>query len=139
MSIQPDSAVARGDTNRKVWVINSYHEAYEEEFRGKAYVIPPNGEKKVLMPFLAANRFLGQVTPIPEQLPNGNFKSPPKALQIVELTEEEKLSGDQVKGPDPEEQVSLKCMLCGTQAISEKGLKIHMTKIHPHAEPVKDE
>jgi len=78
-------------SNRKVWVVNNNKDTYTEEFRGEEMKIPGNGVKKVLMPFLAARRFLGQPKAPAEMLPNGTFRNMPKALETIELTDDERI------------------------------------------------
>jgi hypothetical protein len=133
------------DTNRKVWVINHHTETHKEDFRGSEMVIPPNGEKKVLMPYLAARRFLAQVTPLGEKLPNGQWKTPPKALETVELTPAERMVIDGITPEElaknanaVEEALKLQCQICQFQAKDSRGLKIHMTKEHGDREPITD-
>lgn len=86
-------------TNRKVWVLNRHHQDYVELFRGEEIRVPANDKKEILMPWLAAERFLGQPKAAAVKLPNGTFDNPPKALWIVELTDEEraKLEGKTTK------------------------------------------
>jgi len=131
------------DTNRKVWVINHYSEEYKEEFRGATIKVPPDGQKKLLMPFLAARRFLGQVTPVGEQLPNGKWKDPPKALATVELTPAERKAIDGISPEDlaknadaVEKALRLQCQICQFQAKDDRGLKIHTTKEHGDRTPM---
>lgn len=97
------------DTNRLVWVLSNLkvpagHDPldfwYEETFRSDLIKIPPNEEKRVLMHFLAAQRFLGATALLSEPFPNGGFVHPEtgrvdktrfgKPLKIVELTSEER-------------------------------------------------
>lgn len=145
MALESAAATIIPDTNRKVWVINNHTETYKEEFRGEFISIPPNGEKKKLMPYLAARRFLAQVTSPGEKLPNGQWKSPPKALATVELTPAERMVIDGITPEDiarnanaVEEALKLQCQICQFQAKDSRGLKIHMTKEHGDREPVTD-
>lgn len=139
--------VSKSLGNRPVWVLNSFDKEYREVFRGEEIVVPPNNEKKVKMPFLAANRFLHQpVTPAELlRLPNGTYKGVPKALRIEELSDSDlRAEGKSVESLNKEakeadNKAKLTCAICGVQSTSEKGLKIHTTKAHPEFEPVKDE
>lgn len=143
--IEPAGERVRANTNRKVWVINNWTKPHVEEFRGEKITIPPNGEKKVLMPFLKARRFLGQTWPLFDPLPDGSYREgeAPKMLKVVELTHEDRL---RLEGITPEEAkkialeeekaLRLRCSYCGFQAVSDKGLKIHMSKNHEGVEPV---
>lgn len=98
----------RSNANKMVWVVSDiksvsgYPEKefwYEEKFRGDMLRIPPDGKKRVLMHFLAAHRFLGQVQPPQNPYPNGSFINQEtgliekdrfgKPLRIVELSAEE--------------------------------------------------
>lgn len=139
---------AKKRNNRPVWVVLDFPEAhghYEEEWRGQKYVIPAGGKKQVVMKYLAARRFLQQPTVPAEalRLPNGKYEAVPKALKIVEMTPEEMRDN----GYNPKEFVlaekdpdaNLTCMVCGSVAANEKGLKVHMTKMHPGHSPVEDE
>lgn len=135
--------------NRPVWVVLDFPERpgepYVEEWRGNKYIIPPDGKKQVVMKYLAARRFLQQPTVPAEalRLPNGKYEAVPKALKIIEMTPEEM----QDNGYNPKDYVladkdagsSLICALCGSQAANEKGLKVHMTKMHPDASPIEEE
>lgn len=78
-------------SNRLVWIVNHNRSDYTEEFRGEKLSIPANAEKKVLMPFLAARRFLGQPKAPATVLADGTFLNMPKALETVELTDEERM------------------------------------------------
>lgn len=121
----------RGEMNRKVWVVNNHSEPYTEVFRGETITIPPNGAKEIQMGYLKAERFLGQPKPPGEQAPDGTWLSTPKALKIVELSDDER--GHKRSEPKP----SFSCMLCEFEAQNEAGLKRHMTVKHPDAEPIK--
>lgn len=145
MAVEPQALNVTADTNRLIWVINNYTRSHVENFRGKVIDIPPNGEKKRLMPYLAACRFIGQMWPCAEPLPNGTYRAgeSPKMLQLIELTpkEREKFEGltpaqAMQKAREQEESFKTLCNKCGFQAASEKGLKIHMAKNHPDLEPV---
>ena len=141
MAVEPNTQSWTADTNRKVWVINDYTEPYTESFRGDEYTIPPNGEKKVLMPFLAARRFLGQSVGVPDQLPDGSFKTPPKMLKTVELTAEEAedvfgITNPEKVAKEAEAKAALVCTLCGTSLPTEQGMKVHMSRMHPDRTPV---
>lgn len=148
MSIEANTQFSSANTNRKVWVVNNGTQEYQEMFRGDNIVVPPNGEKKVLMPFLAARRFLGQPVVAAEQIqrPDGTFMGVPKMLETIEIsikeakelfgTDEKKLAKE-IK--EQEEKAALMCALCGYQTTSPKGLKIHTTKEHPNREPVKED
>lgn len=116
---------------RPVWVINDYHEPYKEDFRGSEVVIPPNGEKKVKMPFVSARRFLGQPIGMPEQLPNGQFKSAPKMLRTLELPIDELAKLGYAK---KEANNELMCPLCGIEAKTAQGLSVHIGKMHADAQ-----
>ena len=118
---------------RPVYVVNSYHEEYREVFRGKEIVIPPNGERKVKMPYLMARRFLGQPVAIPETLPNGSIKGSPKSLQTIELSHDELEREGFVpkKGKSANE---LLCPLCGFEGKTAQGLSVHIAKQHADAQ-----
>jgi hypothetical protein len=141
--------IDRSSINRKVWIINTSKYEYTENFRGSPITVPPNGEKKTLMTILAAERFKGQPKAPAEYLPNGQLapNSPkPKALQIVELTDEEreKIEGkskEQVaKDVKKEEQAEKSvCSICGGKFKGEMGLKVHLKAMHPEYEPVSSE
>jgi hypothetical protein len=149
---QPTQAldIDRGTANRKVWIINTSKYVYSEDFRGDKITVPPFGEKKVLLGWLAANRFLGQGKPparyLPDNITLAPGSPPPKALKIVELTSDERLEiegktkADVVKEVKKEEEMAkLKCAICGGQFLGQKGLKTHCTKMHPEFEPVSSE
>jgi hypothetical protein len=78
-------------SNRKVWVVNNNRDTYVEDFRGEKMAIPGGAQKKVLMPYLAARRFLGQPKAPATILADGTFLNMPKALETVELTDEERM------------------------------------------------
>lgn len=97
------------DTNRLVWVINKLQPAkgydeslywYKERFRSDLISIPPCGKKRVMMRFLAAQKFIGQTVAPAEPFPNGGFVHPEtgeveshrfgKPLEILEFTAEER-------------------------------------------------
>lgn len=142
MSVEPATLQVISDSNRKVWVLNDYSEAYVEVFRGETITVPPNGEKRLAMNYLAAERFLSQPVMPAEasRLPNGQYTVPPKMLRIVEMTDEEYEEYTGGKRPVADtKKAELTCTLCGFQAVSSKGLKIHTTKEHPHDVPVEDE
>lgn len=140
--------------NRPVWVVNDFdydrhpeigEVPYREDFRGETIEIPARG--KIKMPYLAAERFIGQPT-MPSnlcRLPNGKYVNLPKALKIVEFTEAElKEVGLSKKAletaeKDDADKVKRTCTICGQVAASEKGLKIHVTKNHPDAIEAVDE
>lgn len=144
MAEQSTATVSRV-AQRRVWVINNHTEEYTETFKNKTYVIPPNGEKKVLLPFLTARKFLAQGKPPAERHPRtGEWLHKPKALQTVELTEEERKSLD--KGLDlaaesKKEENAFKnmCMICNKQFKTAPALKAHTTKDHPNAVAAEDE
>lgn len=100
-SVANDQLVT-SDMNRYVWVLNNHHEDYVEDFRGDKITVPANREKIAkpftsggnLMQFLAARKFLGQPKTAGHILPNGVWFTPPKALETVELTQDEKLKYD---------------------------------------------
>jgi hypothetical protein len=126
--------------NRKVWVVNSFNQDYTEEFRGEKITVPANGEKKLMMPILAAERFLGQGKYPAQYLPNGQLApgNLPKALKIVELTPEEVKvhvgkSDEQLAEEILAEKAKAKgqCQICGGVFPNEHGLKIHVAKMHP--------
>ena len=130
-------------SNRKVWVINNWNQDYTEEFQGKKWTIPSNGKKEVLMPVIEASVFLGQGKPPAVFLPDGKTLAPgslpPKMLQTVELTAEEieKLDGGiekrKLRAKEEEDQAKGECSICGVH-LTEKGLKLHVQRIHPEYE-----
>lgn len=133
-------------SSRKVWVVNQHTETYSEEFRGRRIDIPANSRKEVLMPLLEAERFLGQPKAPGRQRPDGSWETPPKALKIVELTEDEikKIEGKtsvDLKKELKEEEKSAKhsCAICGGEMKTPAALKRHITMNHPEFEPVKEE
>lgn len=140
MSLEPVGAQVRANTNRKVYVVNMYSKPHVEDFRGKLITVPPNGEKSFLMPYLAAERFIGQMWPYAKPKPNGEYRpgEAPKALKIIELSdaEKEKIEGkspEQLKKMREEEEAALRltCQQCGFHAATETGLKIHISRNHP--------
>jgi hypothetical protein len=145
---QPQLSNLKKRENRPVWVVLNFPEKpepYEETWRGTKYVIPPNGKKQVIMKQLAARRFLHQPYIAAEalRLPNGQYTDVPKALKIVEMTKDEMIehgyNPKDYKLAERDETTTLYCHLCGSLTASEKGLKIHMSKMHPEAQTVEDE
>jgi len=137
--------------NRKVYVVNSYHEPFVQEFRGTEIKVPPNGEKKVIMNLLEAERFLSMFNPYgcppEEKLPNGDYPKGrmPKALKIIEIEEDKvesigKTTQAEVKAKIKEEEDKVKyaCTICGHPTATEKGLKIHTTTKHPEWETISE-
>lgn len=100
------------EMNRLVWVLNNHHEAYTEDFRGDKITVPANREKigktflegGNLMPYLAARKFLGQPKTAGYILPDGRWFTPPKALETVELTTDEKRKYDAKMAPAETEE-----------------------------------
>jgi hypothetical protein len=146
MDVKQAIDIPKGDTNRQVWILNSFSQPHKEMYRGDEWIIPANSEKKVLKPYLDARQFLGQITQRGEQAPNGTWISAPKMLRTEELTVEEqkallgmgpKENEDRIE--ELEARAALVCTMCGFQSVSDKGLKIHTTKEHPHATPAKDD
>lgn len=111
MGVEPlaDAGLDYRATNRLVWVVSGlevpegYDEAefwYKERWRSNMIQVPPMGKKRVLMPFLAAKKFLSQAVFPANPLPNGGFINPDtgeveperfgKPLSILELNEEER-------------------------------------------------
>lgn len=88
---EPVIGADKTSSNRKVWIINHNRDTYVEDFRGEKISIPGKEEKKVLMPYLAARRFLGQPKAPATVLADGSFLNMPKALETVELTDEERI------------------------------------------------
>lgn len=107
---KPVQDFERPNTNRLVWVISNIDSEfkthkqfpqeefwYEEKFKDKMVRIPPNRQKRVLMPYITAVRFLGQVRPLNEPLPDGTFVNEDrveknrfgKPLEILELSLDE--------------------------------------------------
>ena len=143
--IEPVVSLPLADASRKVYVCNRYHEAYRETWKGREIVVPPNGEKELLMPVLEANRFLGRPTVVVTQndlRPDGSFPQIPKALYIVELTRDErkKLEGKTDEDLDKEKNQKLNlCSVCGDSFPTEKGLGLHVRFKHSDKTAVKDE
>lgn len=96
-------------TNRLVWVVSGlevpqgYDERdfwYEEKWRSNIIKVPPQGKKRVLMPYLASKKFLAQAVFPAQPFPNGGFINPDtgeveserfgKPLRMIELTSEER-------------------------------------------------
>lgn len=95
--------------DRRVWIISLLETpdgddpkdyVYRENFRGSPIEIPPDRQKKVLMGYLEARRFLGQAVAVAQPNPDGSFYDPNtgrpdpskfgKPLKMIELTLEEK-------------------------------------------------
>lgn len=139
--------ISRTLGNRQVWVLNRGEHTYVEKFRGTEISVPPHHIKEVKMPYLAANRFLHQMTQAAEsmKLPNGQLTGVPKSLYIAELTEAELKDAGISKAEMAkqakidESKAALTCTVCGIQATTATGLKIHTTKAHPDHVPVRDE
>ena len=133
-------------SNRKVWVINNWTQDYTEEFQGVKITIPKNGEKKVLMPVIEASVFLGQGKPPAVFAPDGKTLTPgsypPKMLQQIELTPDEidQLDGGVeariAKVKEDEDKAKGTCSICGAE-FTEKGLNLHVQRIHPEYEQKK--
>ena len=97
MSVQPNTEFVANTASRPVWVLNRNSEPYIEKFRGEEITVPGNNQKIYksireggsIMGFLEARKFLGQ----PKAVANKNVKGviivPEKALQTVEMTENE--------------------------------------------------
>ena len=132
-------------SNRRVWVINHDKEEYVEKFKATTYRIPPNGEKKVLLPFLTARKFLAQGKPPAEQNPaDRTWLVKPKALQTIELTEEErkKLDGGlnlEAEAKKETEAFKNMCMICNKKLKTPAVFKAHMAKEHPDAVQAEDD
>jgi hypothetical protein len=134
-------------SNRKVWVINNWTDDYTEEFQGVKITVPKNGKKELLMPVIEASVFLGQGKPPAVFAPDGKTLTPgsfpPKMLKTVELTPEEieKLDGGVearvTKFKEDEAKAKGTCSICGSE-FTEKGLKLHVQRIHPEYELQKD-
>ncbi len=130
-------------SNRKVWVINDWKDDYTEEFQGVKVTIPGGGVKKTLMPIIEASVFLGQGKPPAVFAPDGKTlvpgSPPPKMLRTAELTPEEieSLDGGIAKrvsqAKADEEKARGTCSICGS-SFTEKGLKLHVQRIHPEYE-----
>lgn len=107
------------DTNRSVWVISNINVPegmdekefwYKERYRGKLIEIPPSRKKYTVMPFLAAQKFLGVTSYISEPYPNGGCVNPDteevelwrlgKPLEVVEFTSEEREKFDGLTSAD---------------------------------------
>jgi len=137
----------RSGTSRKVFVENTSKWDYSEEFRGRMIIVPANG--KIVMQILEAERFLGRSKPPAQYTVHGDLapgSPPPKALKIVEFTPEEvkKIEGkslDDVKKEkaEAEKKAAFGCAICPASFGSEKGLRMHVTRVHPEYEPVSSE
>jgi hypothetical protein len=137
MTVEPDTTVRGADT-RKVWVENIMNEPYAEKFHEQIVEVPASG--KIMMPFLEAHRFVSQwKAPLKKDV-NGMWQQVkgPKPLRVIEMSDEEreKLTGvtpKQVEASEKaaDQKVRLTCMKCGFQAVSDKGLKIHASAVHP--------
>lgn len=128
--------------SRKVCVINLNDQPYVEEFKGENIVIPPNGERKVFMPFWKASKFKSSCIAPPamditgERVKGGMVKM----IKVVELTEDERMKLGEMtpdelaaKQVEAEEALGNMCGQCGYQAKTVQGLKMHTTKNHPEA------
>lgn len=120
---EPSTVVDAPIYDRKVWVVSNLEVPrgedpsdyyYREDFRGRIIEVPPKlydeeldsyrVQKKVLMNFLEARRFLGKAVPPAEPNPDGSymdhktFRIDPrkfgKPLKMVELTAKEKAELD---------------------------------------------
>lgn len=144
MAVESAQHHIRPESARKVWIFNDYEKDHVEEFRGEKWVIPANG--KILKPVLEANKFLSQAIPPSIKRADGSYLRPPKALRLVELTEEER---ERLEGVNKESQktalqeqnvkVSLTCMKCGFLSKDPNGLDAHVKAKHPELEPFKKE
>lgn len=127
--------------SRKVWVVNSNENDYEENFKGKVIKVPGNG--KIIMDYLGAERFISSPVAPEIKLPNGEYailngkKMIGKPLRIVELSDDErsKIEGktrEQVEKEDRQLEARLKfsCGKCTFVGESTKGLKIHIATKH---------
>ena len=140
LDIRPDSA-------RKVYVLNRDKNEYVEKFRGDMIHVPANEERKLLMGVMEANRFLSQAKAVYEPLPDGTYRPGQgvKALYIQELSDDERL---EIEGITPEgrsaaESVAeykaqMTCVDCGFLAKDSRGLKTHMTTIHPEMKALEE-
>lgn len=134
MAVQPaGDRPVNNEANRPVWVENLWDADYEETYRGEKILVPAKG--KILMPNLRANRFLSNVHGNYEILPNGQYRGVPKALRIVELTDEERaeVQGKSVKEVKVEKEAEAKrlmCVQCEFTTTHETGLKNHITRMH---------
>lgn len=110
MSIEPTTKGPSEGGARLVWVVSSLRvpEGYDErDFvyrekskRGHMVEVWPNNQKKKIMSFLEASRFLAEAVAPAEPFPDGGFVNPDtgeverhrfgKPLKIVEFTEDEK-------------------------------------------------
>jgi len=131
------STQVRAPSARMVKIVNHGNQDYVEEFRGDIWTIPANGY--VVRPVMEANRFVGQFKR-PLKKVNGQWVHVPgpKPLEMTELTpkDREKIEGitdedQKVAEKKAEEKMGLSCMKCGFVANSSKGLKVHVSAIHP--------
>jgi len=146
MAVEPVGMQVTVDGNRPVWVVNTHNEPYTEVYRGKAITVPPNGEKSLILPYLKARKFLGQPKAPADKFPNGQWRSQPKALATIEMTDDERanhegkdISKIQKEIADKEKAMSLKCSLCEFVSKDTRGLKTHMTRMHEGSEPIPEE
>lgn len=144
MAVENASTFTKILSSKKVCVINVDSKPYEEDFKGEKIVIPPNGERKVFMPKWKAAKFMASCAYPPatdytgEMIKGGRVKM----LRVLELNEEERTKlGElteeelQVKADEVEKTLKMKCGMCGFQAKTDHGLKIHTMKTHPEATP----
>jgi hypothetical protein len=149
MSTQPTTQFTVPELiNRKVWVLNRDSEPYTEEFRGQTITVPADEQKETLMPYLSAEKFLSQPKCPAFTNSRGDYQVRPKALYIQELTKQERIDMEGItqeqmeKEADRFEKATRNiCTLCQDGKVfgSEKGLKVHMKKMHSDRAPVKDE
>lgn len=127
---------------RKVWILNRHPEkAYTEKYRDTEYVIPPNREKKVMMDLTTAEKFLSVGT-TPSELDNaGREISMGKPLYWQDLTEDERDALDPESKKKAKEELKAeanRCQICGETTPTVKGLTLHVKRMHPEFEPIKE-
>lgn len=118
-----------------MWVVNWGSEEFRDHWKGREIVVPPNRQKTVKMPYLEAERYLSKGYPMPDTRPDGSHEFPPKALHILEMTDEEIAMENgttvaQVKAEKERVQSLHTCATCGDDFDSRKGLEIHVGRTH---------
>lgn len=125
--IQPSTEFEQGRSARKVYVVNADTEPYEEEYKGEHFIIPPNMEKKVVMPAWKARKFIASAVPPKTNVYGEMIKGGRnKMLRMIEIEEPREYKEDP----------NNKCMLCDFNAKSSAGLAKHVSSKHPERTPI---
>lgn len=139
MAIEQSQSFNKILGSRKVCVINLDEKEYKEDFKGEIITIPPNGVRKVFMPFWKATKFKSSCIAPPMQDMTGDAikGGMVKMIKVVELIESERHELGELTPEDIQKQViqaeakkTLTCVECGFEAKNAPGLVLHNSAKH---------